>query len=383
MGRANVDWSRANERSNIVDNPVADAEELRDSCERNHRILWVVDITTAKTDRIIYRGWMLELFLFSMVNKGGVKEEDICVTCYVTDLAHPYIPDYFSNIFSLFPNVKIALDTDIGFSPMYNTMERGPADYCAINKSSALIPVYQRGLHAGYDMVALMDLDCFMFGKAAWDRYPTETTLTKYPCVDPLRACRWTSGLQGQECDTDNFIDIWGNPYDGIDLLDLMRCIRVPAANLKKIKPGSYNIFIKADDFTEELVFGFHYFTIALKSLIAAAGHPFVWQAEMVAYPLALAAYGFDYFLSDAVEINDCPWHREVIPEGTLLTYAFDGISQSSGSDWNKLNYMESTPFQDEWTISRGLDMANCDAERAFYEYLRECWVGHLIERKL
>jgi len=347
----------------------------------SQKILWCVDISTAKMDRIIYRGWMLELFLYSMVRKGGVEEEDICVTFYVSDLKDPYFSTYYKNIFSLFPKVKIALDLDIGFSPMYQTMDRGPMDYCAINKSSALISVYKQGYHVGYDMIALLDMDCYMFGEAAWDRYPTVTTLTTYPTMDAYNSCKFTSGLQGQEEFTDDFVDIWGNPWRGLNLIDLMRSIRVPESNIEKIKAGSYNIFIQQEDFTEEVVFGFHYFTIVIKSLIAAAGHPFVWQAEMVAYPLALAAYGVDYEVSDAVEINDCPYHRDVVPEGTFCTYAFDGFSQSSGSRWNKLRYLDSTPFVDELTINAGLEESKCDAERAFYEYCREIQNNHKIER--
>jgi len=326
---------------------------------------------------------MLELFLYSMVRKGGVKEEDICVTCYVSDLENSFMPNYFKSIFSLFPGVKVATDIDIGFSPMYQTMDRGPMDYCAINKSSALIALYKYGYHIGYDMIALLDMDCYMFGEAAWDRYPTVTTLTDYPGISAHSACKWTSGLEGQQEFTDDFRDIWGNLWNGLNLIDLMRSIRVPEANIEKIKSGSYNIFIHKDDFTEEVVFGFQYFTIAVKSLIAAAGHPFVWQAEMVAYPLTLAAYGVDYEISKEVEINDCPFHREVVPEGTLCTYAFEGFSQSSGSEWNKLRYMESTPFEDDRTIDAGLISSNSDAERAFYEYCREININHQIERKI
>ena len=347
----------------------------------SQKILWCVDISTARLDRIIYRGWMLELFLYSLVRKGGVEEEDICVTFYVSDLKDPYYSTYYKNIFSLFPQVKIALSVDIGFNPMYQTMDRGPQEYCAINKSSALIPVYKKGYHLDYDMIALVDMDCYMFGEAAWDEYPTVTTLTNYPTLDPYHSCQITSGLEGQEHFTDEFVDIWGNPWKGVNLIDLMRSIYVPEANIHKIKAGSYNVFIHRDDFTEEVVTGFHYFTIALKSLIAAAGHPFIWQAEMGAYPLALAAYGVDYEVSDAVEINDCPYHRDVVPEGTLCTYAFDGFSQSSGSRWNKLQYMDFTPFEDHRTIHEGLEMSKCDAERAFYEYCREIQINHKIER--
>ena len=349
----------------------------------SQKILWCVDISTANLDRIIYRGWMLELFLYSLVRKGGVKEEDICVTFYVSNLKDPFFSTYYQNIFSLFPQVKVALDLDIGFSPMYHTMDRGAEGYCAINKSSALISVYREAYHVGYDMIALLDMDCYMFGKAAWDRYPTETTLTTYPGMDAYRSCKHTSGLEGQEPFTDVFKDIWGNPWEGINLIDLMRSIRVPESNIEKIKAGSYNIFIHKDDFTEEVVTGFHYFTIAIKSLIAAAGHPFVWQAEMVAYPLALAAYGVDYKISEEVEINDCPYHRDVIPEGTFCTYAFDGFSQSSGSKWNKLRYMESTPFLDVSTIEGGLKLSNSDAERAFYEYCKEISIKHNIKREV
>ena len=374
----------AKPRQNVEDNPVPGANELRESCKENHKILWCVDLTSANTDRILYRGWMLELFLYSMVTKGGVNEEDICVTSYVTDLDNPYMPDYFNKIFSLFPRVKIAFDLDVGWNPIYKTMDNGPEEYCAINKSSALIAVYRNGYHAGYDMVALLDLDCFMYGKAAWDRYPTETTLTWYPSCEPKRAVSLTSGLTGLgEGSEGDPIDIWGNKYDGIDMTDIMRAIRVPEVNIQKIKAGSYNVFIAADDFTEELVYGFQYFTIALKALLAAAGHAHVWQAEMSAYPLAMASYGVDYDVSDDVEINDIPWHRTLIPEGTLLTYAFNNISSYGGSIWNKLNYMESTPFSDKWTIDKGLELATSDAERTFYEYLREIWVGHLIERKI
>ena len=366
-----------------MDHPVPHGNNIKKSCKSNHKILWCVDISTAKEDRIIYRGWQLELFLYSMVHKGGVPQEDICVTCYVTDLDEPDIPDYYNKIFALFPKVRVVLEIDIGFSPIYQTMDRGPETYCAINKAAALIPVYKNSIHINYDMIALLDLDCYMYGNAAWDRYPTTTTLTYYSCLDTKTFCKLTSGLQGQEAEQNNFIDIWGNPWCGIDAIDLMRSIRVPEANIQKIKPGSYNVFIHTDDFTEELVFGFQYFTIALKSLIAAMGHPFIWQAEMGAYPLALASYGVDYDISDDVEINDCPFHRHVVPEGTLCTYAFDGISQSSGSSWNKMNYMYSVPFDDWVMIDRGLKESSGPAERALYEYLREVSTKHQIERKI
>ena len=349
--------------------------------EERKKILWCVDISTAKTDRILYRGWQLELFLYSMVEKGGVPQEDICVVCYVTDLESRDIPHYYAKIFSLFPNIKIAIDLDIGFSPMYQTMDRGPQDYCAINKASALIPVYKGNFYLGYDAVALLDLDCYMFGKASWEKYPTTTTLTHYGSLDSNTFCKLTSGLQGQELLTNDFIDIWGNPWRGLDASLLMRSMRVPEENIEKIRPGSYNVFINYEDITEELVFGFQYFTIAIKSLIAAAGHPFVWQAEMAAYPIALAAYGVDYETSDDIEISDCPFHRPEIPEGTICTYAFENFSTHSGSKFNKLNYLYSTPFEDQDLIDYGLETANSDAERAFYQYCREVFTHHQIER--
>ncbi|HIB83848.1 MAG TPA: hypothetical protein EYO59_04390 [Chromatiaceae bacterium] len=339
----------------------------------SHRILWCVDISTAQPDRILYRGWQLELFLFSMIEKGKINPEDICVTCYSQNLDFD-LPLYYEKIFSIHPRVKIAREIDIGFSPLYHTIDRGPNDYCAINKSSALIPVYKNSFHHNYDVIALLDLDAFMFGRANYDAYPTTTTLTDYPPIEPKTFCRITSGLQGQEAfiDPSHLKDIWGNPWNGINMMKIMEAINVPKGNREKIKAGSYNIFIGHDDFTEELVYGFQYFTIALKALCAAAGHPFIWQAEMGAYPLALASYGIDYEISDAVEINDCPWHQKVVPEGTLCTYAFDGFSSESGSNWNKLNYMYSTPFDDIYTINHGLHDSNSDAERFFYECCQE-----------
>jgi hypothetical protein len=347
-----------------------------------NKILWCVDISTAKEDRILYRGWQLELFLFSMIEKGGIKEEDICITCYVEDLQYA-LPDYYSKIFSLYPRVKVVFEIDIGFSPMYHTMDRGPADYCAINKSSALIPVYKEGLFEGYDTIALLDLDAYMFGKANWSAYPETTTLTVYPSADPKSFCSLTSGLQGQEAlmDATHIRDLWGNPWNGIDLIHVMKAIRVPQQNIEKIKAGSYNVFIAKEDFTEEVVYGFHYFTIVIKSLCAAAGHPSVWQAEMGAYPLTLASYGVDYDTSDRVEISDTAFHRDAIPEGSICTYAFDGFSYQSGSHFNKMNYTETTPFDDLAMIKEGVSAANTDAERAFFLYCGEIREDHRIER--
>jgi hypothetical protein len=350
---------------------------------KKNKILWCVDISTAKTDRILYRGWQLELFLYSMTVKGGVLEEDICVICYVTDLENKELPDYYSKIFSLFPKVKVVMDLDIGFNPMYQTMDRGPQDYCAINKAGAFIPVYKSGLYLVYDTIAILDLDCYMYGKASLEKYPKTTTLTYYNSLQPDTFCKLTSGLQGQDLDQKNFIDIWGNPWRGIDASLLLRSIRVPESNIEKIKPGSYNVFISKEDFTEEVVFGFQYFTIALKALVAAAGHPFIWQAEMAAYPLCLAAYGIDYETSTDVEISDVPFFRSEIPEGTLCTYAFENFSRASGSKWNKLKYKESTPFEDQETIDYGLEHSNSSAERAFYEYCREIYTKHQIDRKI
>jgi len=339
---------------------------------KKHKILWCVDISTAQPDRILYRGWQLELFLFSMIEKGGVDPEDICVTCYSENLDFD-LPAYYEKIFSIRNRVKVAREIDIGFNTLYHTIDRGPNDYCAINKAAALIPVYKNCFHHGFDVIALLDLDAYMFGKANYEAYPTTTTLTDYPPIEPETFCRVTSGLQGQEAFIDpcHLKDIWGNPWNGINMIKIMESINVPKENREKIKSGSYNIFIANEDFTEELVYGFQYFTIALKALCAAAGHPFVWQAEMGAYPLTLASYGVDFDISEGVEINDCPFHREV-PEGTLCTYAFDGFSSESGSSWNKLNYMYSTPFDDHQTIEQGLHSSNSDAERAFYQYCDE-----------
>ena len=345
-----------------------------------HKILWCVDISAAKPDRILYRGWQLELFLYSMV-KGGVQPEDICVTCYAEDPSFDP-PTYFAKIFSLYPTLKISRDVDVGFSPLYHTMDRGIADYCAINKSSALISVYNNNFHKGYDTIALIDLDAYMYGKANYEAYPTTTTLTKYPSADPESFCKVTSGLQGQEQLTNNFKDIWGNHWNGINMIKLMESINVPPANIEKVKAGSYNIFIGSDDFTEEVVYGFQYFTIAIKALCAAAGHPFVWQAEMGAYPLTLASYGVDYELSDEVEITDCPFLRDEIPEGTICTYAFDGFSSSSGSKFNKLNYMDTTPFDDEYLIAEGLNYSNSEAERAFYTHCLDIRTNYKFKRE-
>ena len=142
----------------------------------SHRILWCVDISTAQPDRILYRGWQLELFLFSMIEKGKINPEDICVTCYSQNLDFD-LPLYYEKIFSIHPRVKIAREIDIGFSPLYHTIDRGPNDYCAINKSSALIPVYKNSFHHNYDVIALLDLDAFMFGRANYDAYPTTTQI--------------------------------------------------------------------------------------------------------------------------------------------------------------------------------------------------------------
>lgn len=348
----------------------------------SHKILWCVDISTAQPDRILYRGWQLELFLFSMIEKGKISSEDICVTCYSENLDYE-LPPYFEKIFSTYPKVKIARDLDIGFNTIYQTLDRGPNDYCAINKSAALIPVYKNNFHLGYDVIAILDLDAYMFGKANYDAYPTTTTVTDYPPIEPESFCRITSGLQGQDAlmEPDWINDIWGQPWNGINMIKIMEAINVPSENISKIKAGSYNIFIGIDDFTEELVYGFQYFTIALKALCAAAGHPFVWQAEMGAYPLTLASYGVDFEVSDAVEINDCPFHSKEVPEGTICTYAFDGFSSESGSNWNKLRYMNSTPFDDLHTLTKGMHNANSDAERAFYEYCLEIRNSYVCNR--
>jgi len=347
------------------------------------KILWCVDISTVKTDRIVYRGWQLELFLYSMIEKGGIAQEDICVTCYMKDLENGLLPQYYNEIFSLFPKVKISFDVDLGYNPLYNTMDRGLVDYCAINKAGTLISVHRNGYNVGYDVIALLDLDAYMFGKANFDAYPTVTTLTNYPPMDPENCCRVTTGLQGQKpwAEANYFADLWGNPWTGIDLTKIMEAIKVPEANLEMIKAGSYNVFIAQEDFTEELVYGFQYFTIAIKALCAAAGHPHIWQAEMGSYPLALASYGIDFELGTGVEINDCAWNWDV-PEGSLCTYAFDGFSIHNGSAFRKGKYMDRTPFSDERLIEQGLEKSNCPAELAFYEYCREIKINHLITRE-
>jgi hypothetical protein len=348
------------------------------------KTLWVVDVSTAKKDRIIYRAWQLELFLFSMIEKGGISAEDICVACYVENEEFA-LPKYYEKIFSLYPGLKVVFSIDIGFSPLYDTMDRGVEDYCPLNKASALIPVYKRGYHKHYDMVALMDLDCYMYGKANFDAYPTQTTLTDYNGVDPEKVCFLTSGLQGQEqfVAADHLMDIWGNPWNGIDMIKIMEAIRVPKANIEKVKRGSYNIFLASEDVTEELVHGFQYFTVAIKALCAAAGHPFVWQAEMSAYPLALASYGIDYETTNNIELSDTPFHSKDIPEGTLCTYAFENFSADSGSTFNKLNYMNSTPFEDKKLIEQGIHFSNTEAERSFYLYCQEIPLKTQIEREL
>jgi len=117
--------------------------------------------------------------------------------------------------------------------------------------------------------------------------------------------------------------------------------------------------------------------------LCAVAGHPFVWQAEMAAYPLILASYGIDYEVTDQVELTDTAFHRKDIPEGTLCTYAFENFSSESGSTFNKLNYMDSTPFDDISLIEKGLDTSNTEAERSFYLYCQEISLKTQIEREL
>jgi hypothetical protein len=271
------------------------------------------------TEDKFYLLWQTELFLHSLVNRGGITNEQI-VVLYADPSYHDKkiefgISPYMKSLMAHYPGVM--------FYPCQNWGRRNW--YFRFNDDGTWQPRQYPGINKWLSVCEAAN--------AGW--------LDRFTEVVQLEQDLWFSGtfpdLPAGNCVTENWINNRFGAFEvndkddqnteGFDLDDIMKLCKVSNKNRAKWKGGAV-IFkfitaqLKRGEFLNAIV-NYNQLLMSLGELALPQGARH--ETDMVAPSLAMAHCGMDYtLLTDNRWRTDVwTWHEE-IPDRTVVHYGWD-----------------------------------------------------------
>jgi len=291
-----------------------------------------------------YLLWQTELFIHSLINRGGVAEQDI-VVLFATPQYHNHDKSlhedsaYMVSLRKKHPQCKFFKVQNFGRRNWYFRFEDNgtwhPRQYPGINKWTSLCEAANAGWLDEYEEVLLLEQDLWFS-----DKLPNLPTGN---CVTANWINNRYNAFEVKDKEDKNTI--------GLDLDDIMKLCKVPGVSRDKWKGGAI-IFkfatnqLKKAKFLNAIVnYNQLLLTLGELSLPQGARH----ETDMVAPNLAMAHCDMNCMLiQDNMWRSDVwTWHQEP-PPGTVVHYGWDfNCYKHLKCTFNKFIYSDKLPWED------------------------------------
>ena len=248
-----------------------------------------------------YLLWQLELFLFSITRRAGIKEEDIFLfwsdPTYYADLENTQDPskvtksDWLDGICKAYPQMKAYYSQNFGRQyRCFRFMEGGGfhgVGYTGINKWSSWIEYANGDCFKEYDELYILEQDLWFSGEFPHFKGRNAVSYNWIPNkkeafakgADPEKELEDWAKLRG--------FTTW--EHEGWDLGEIMNLTKVPKTNQKKWKQGAVLFKFAVEDLKPKLlndIMNYQYLLLHLGEIAHPLGK--IHETDMIAPSLAL-----------------------------------------------------------------------------------------------